>query len=303
MQTIPHDIDFEKYLALREYSDVRQASHWREALADAFANHGVQSGHLLPWQKTFNAVQLRPGEVSIWAGINGHSKSLVTGMMALYLMIETKVCIASMEMKPEKTLQRMVRQAAGCDNVARAYQERFMDWSDGRLWIYDRLDQVPTNTILGLISYCANELGITHIVIDSLMKCGIDEDDRNGEKRFVDQLCQLAKHHNVHIHLVAHMRKGESEAKRPGKFDVMGSSHITNLVDNLFIIHRNKAKEERTRLREDVDENEPDITLTVAKQRHGEWEGVFNFWFHAPSQQLTPWKEQRAMNFDIGPIA
>lgn len=286
MEILPSDIDFEKYLNLREYSDIRSPSHWREEVADAFTHNGQLSGDLLPWGKTHNSVQLRPGEVSIWAGINGHSKSLITGMAALWLLPVTKVCIASMEMKPALTLQRMLRQAAGCNDVAKGFQDRFLDWTDGRLWIYDRADQVPTNVILGMVSYCATELDIKHIVIDSLMKCGIDDDDYNKQKRFVDQLCQLSKQLNVHVHLIAHMRKGESENKRPGKFDVLGSSALTNLVDNLFIVHRNKAKEEKIRLKQEVTDAEPDITLSVAKQRHGDYEGVFNLWFHQASQQI-----------------
>ena len=31
-----------------------------------------------------------------------------------------------------------------------------------------------------------------------------------------------------------------------------------------------------------------DSTLTVAKQRHGEWEGQFKFWFDKDSMQYTP---------------
>jgi twinkle protein len=283
---LSNDIDFEKYLQLGEFSDIRSPSHWRDALAETFRNHGISSGELLPWGKTHSHVQFRQGEVSIWAGINGHSKSLITGMMALWILPVTKVCIASMEMKPPLTLQRMVRQAAGCNDVDEDFQGRFLDWAEGRLWIYDRADQVPTKTILGMVSYCAAELGISHVIIDSLMKCGIDDDDYNKQKRFVDQLCQLSKQLGVHVHLIAHMRKGESENKRPGKFDVLGSSALTNLVDNLFIVHRNKAKEEKIRLKEEVNEDEPDITMTVAKQRHGEYEGVFNLWFHPASQQI-----------------
>jgi len=299
MEILSNDIDFEKYLTLGEYSDVRSPAHWRDEVADAFTNTGELSGDLLPWGKTHPHIQFRPGEVSIWAGINGHSKSLITGMMSLWFLKKTKVCIASMEMKPALTLQRMLRQAAGCNDVAKGFQDKFLDWSEGRLWIYDRADQVPTKVILGMVSYCATELGIAHVVIDSLMKCGIDDDDYNKQKRFVDQLCQISKQLNIHIHLIAHMRKGESEAKRPGKFDVLGSSALTNLVDNLFIVHRNKAKEEKLRTKQEVGDDEPDITLTAAKQRHGDFEGVFNLWFHGHSQQITS-GPNKVIPFNLG---
>lgn len=298
MQIIDDGIDFSKYLNLSHAEEIRNPEHWREELAALFEKQGINSGDLMPWQKTHDYVQFRPGEVSVWAGINGHGKSMVTGQVALWLLKQSKVCIASMEMKPEATLQRMVRQASGVNSVSREYQDYFLDWSKGRLWIYDKLDQVPTESILGMISYCATELQIKHVFVDSLMKCGIDDDNYNSQKRFVDQLCQLAKQLNIHIHLIAHMRKGESEYKRPNKFDVMGSSAITNLIDNLFIIHRNKGKEEKVRLKQDCDES--DQTVTVAKQRHGDYEGVFHFWFHPNSQQFLPSDSVHPMQFQIG---
>ena len=303
MELIP-DIDFEKYLDLKAYSELKDPTAFRDRVHAIFNQDATAYGELLPWAKTYEKVQLRPGEVSIFAGINGHGKSMISGMITLWLLNHAKVCIASMEMKPEATLRRMIRQAAGTANPAERFQDKFLDWSKDRLWIYDRLDQVPTENILGLVSYCKNELGITHIVIDSLMKCGIDDDNYNGQKRFVDQLCQLAKQLGVHIHLIAHMRKGESENKRPTKFDVMGSSAITNLVDNLFVVHRNKAKEEK--LRHDPENKdalwEPDCTVSVEKQRHGEWEGVFGLYFHPASQQYVPRPDKGALPFKMSDV-
>jgi twinkle protein len=43
------------------------------------------------------------------------------------------------------------------------------------------------------------------------MKCVSGEDDYNSQKSFVDELTALARDHNVHIHLVHHIRKLASE--------------------------------------------------------------------------------------------
>lgn len=297
---LPDDIDFEKYLTLREYSDIRSPTHWRDEVAAEFSGNNKTAGELLPWSKTHEAVQFRPGEVTLWAGINGHFKSFVTGMVALWMLPTSKVCVASLEMPPQRTLQRMIRQSVGVNDVSEAYQGHFLDWAHGRLWLYDRADEVPVKTILGMISYCATQLGITQVFIDSLMKCGVDEEDKSAVKRFIDQLCQLAKQLKIHIHLVAHMKKGENEYKRPGKFDVFGSSMITNLIDNLCVVHANKLKQEKIQSKQPVDETEPDITLTWAKQRHGEFEGTFNFWMHKASGQIITNHNNRTMQFNIG---
>jgi len=305
MQIIDDSIDFSKYLQQSHAEEIRNPDYWKDKLAALFEHSGIDSGDLLPWGKTHDRFQVRSGEVTIWAGINGHGKSMLTGQVALWLMQQSRVCIASMEMKPEATLQRMVRQASGVNAVSREYQEHFLSWSKGKLWIYDKLDQVPVDSILGMITYCATELGVKHIFIDSLMKVGIDDDNYNGQKRFVDTLCQLAKQFDIHIHLIAHMRKGESENKKPGKFDVMGSSALTNLVDNLIVVHANKAKQEKVRNKVPVDPKrdytkEPDFELTVAKQRHGEYEGNFALWFHSGCQQFLPSDTNQTMQFKIG---
>lgn len=305
MQIIKDSIDFSKYLQKTQAEEIRNPDYWTDKLAALFEHDGIDSGDLLPWGKTHDRFQLRSGEVTIWAGINGHGKSMITGQVALWLLQQTKVCIASMEMKPEATLQRMVRQASGVNHVSREYQNHFLSWSNGKLWIYDKLDQVPVDSILGMITYCATELGIKHIFIDSLMKVGIDDDNYNGQKRFVDTLCQLAKQFDIHIHLIAHMRKGESENKRPGKFDVMGSSALTNLVDNLLVVHANKSKKANLENEKDpkkIDKlhQDSDFTLSIAKQRHGSYEGAFAFWFHENCQQFLPTNTRQTMQFKIG---
>ena len=72
-------------------------------------------GDKLPWSKTHNAVRLGEGEMSIWSGINGHGKTLMCSQIMTWLMARgRRVLVASMEMKPEETLQWMCSQAAGC---------------------------------------------------------------------------------------------------------------------------------------------------------------------------------------------
>ena len=139
-------------------------------------------------------------------------------------------------------------------------------------------------------------------MIDSLMKCGINDDDYSGQKNFVDHLCWAAKNENVHIHLVVHMRKGKSETERPGKFDVLGSSAITNLVDNLVIIHRNKAKELDVEQENSVNEYEPDATLEVRKNRHGGKEGGIKLYFsdkYLQFNQSPKWQDMRIKMLEV----
>lgn len=286
---IPKDIDFEQFLNLNPDSELRSPSEFVDDLIDEINGRNLTHGALLPWVKSHELFQMRPSEVTCWAGINGHGKSMMTSQVALSLVEQGhKVVMASMEMPPVKTLRRMAQQGSGVMNPSDPFVRHFMEYLSGNLYIYDRLDVVPAEDILGMIAYAATQLGAAHVFIDSLMKCGVADDDIQAQKYFVDRLCQIAKQYKIHIHLVAHMRKGESENKRPNKFDVMGSSHITNLIDNLAIVHSNKAKQELIASGVEVDDDQPDFTLGIAKQRHGEFEGTFALWFDRQSVQFCP---------------
>jgi twinkle protein len=145
-----------------------------------------------------------------------------------------------------------------------------------------------------VIRYCADKLKVKHFVVDSLMKCVRGEDDYNGQKDFVDTLTSLARDLNIHIHLVHHVRKGESEDRPPGKMDAKGSGAIADQVDQVITVWRNKKKErEVEQMRraggtiDDVTRAKPDSMLICDKNRHGEWEGSVALWFHPHSLQYT----------------
>lgn len=260
-------------------------------------------GDCLPWTKTHDKFRMREGEITVWAGINGHGKSNVLGHILCHLLESQKVCLASLEMRPNKLIKRMLRQSSGVENVGVKFHDDWEEATEGSFFIYDQLDSLPSDRILAMCHYAAKKLGSKHIMIDSLMKCGIDEDDYNEQGNFVNKLCWIAKQHNVHIHLVHHMRKGRSEEDIPDKFDVRGASRITDMVDNLVIVHRNKSKERKVARGIEVDVLEPDARLRVAKQRHGEWEGDIMLYFDTPTQQYRSSPDSRPMRVDLERIA
>lgn len=242
-------------------------------------------GDCLPWPKTHDLIRFRPGEVSLWAGINKHGKSLLVGQVILWFPYVVKSLIASLEMPVAAQGERMVKQTLGDGDPTDEYIQMFAEATDN-IWIYDEMQTVQTHRIIALVNYAGQHLGIDHMVIDSLVKCGIAPDDWPRQKAFVDALCQLAKAHQMHIHLVHHMRKGDKEGKEPDKFDIKGAGEITDLVDNIFIVHRNKTKEKKIQTGQHVEEMEPDVKIMCVGQRHGDWEGVINLWRDKSSHQF-----------------
>ena len=294
MQLIPDTINFSAYMEETERHNVRPASDWLQATIDAFyapADSTPIPGML--WEKAKNKVKFRPGEVSVYAGINGHGKSMFLSQVTLDLCYQgERVMVASFEMPPVKQMHRMSRQAYGGREPAIPFLNNFAQWTDGRLWMYDHVGAVEWRKVIAVMRYAVKTFGITHFVVDSLMKCVKGEDDYNAQKDFVNELCAFALAHNVHIHLVHHIRKLENEAKMPGKMDIKGAGAITDQVDNVYIVWRDKRAEAEKK-------GNPNCYVTCEKQRNGEWEGKLGFFFDIESQQYLESPEQRPARYSL----
>lgn len=291
------DGDFDRYLNERdmsEHANVKPATDYVDPLISFFKPSKELYGSGLPWSKTHEQFRLRPSEVTLWPGINGHGKSLVLGQVMLHLLKEQKVCIASFEMLPVTTLARMCRQALGANDPTDEYIQRFCDRAGEKLWLYDQHGTVNPDRVMSVVYYSTEQLGVQHFVIDSLMKCGISEDDYNGQKRFIDRLCAAAKDTGCHIHLVAHSRKAQDELSVPNKMDVKGSGSITDQVDNVMTVWRNKRKEQASSMsKADPDiKDQADTLIICDKQRHGEWEGKIGLWFEPEGMRFRQSKEK-----------
>jgi twinkle protein len=295
------EIDFSLYLKETDAkTHVKPASLWMQELIDGLRNPDKTKKIYLPWEKARNLFHFRPGEVTLWAGQNGHGKTQVVSQVVLSLMGQgERVCIASFEMKPQTTLQRLSRMYAGTNPYSPEYQSEagvqaltdlyseFGEWSDKRLWLYDQTGTVSAEKVIGMARYCAKELGVNHVVIDSLMKCVQGEDDYNGQKNLVDELTALARDNQIHVHLVHHIRKPQNENHVPDKYDNKGSGAITDLVDNVWMVWRNKAKEDDVKAKGQMSNKrtEHDAAILCRKQRNGEDEPTIQLWFDRDSQQ------------------
>ena len=78
-----------------------------------YPSNDILPGFSFEWE-CMNHIRIRPAELSVWAGINGHGKSMIASMVALMgARAGEKTVIASFEMPAHKTLGRMVKQATG----------------------------------------------------------------------------------------------------------------------------------------------------------------------------------------------
>lgn len=290
-----------------EPDELKRPNYFTAAVINSFFPVGGKlPGFDMPWDKI--PFRFLRGEVTTITGTNGHGKSLLWGQVVLAAVeADERCCIASMEMAPASTLKRMVRQSTGKENPDREAIAGCLDWMSDKVWLFDLVGTGKVERLMEVFEFAYRRHGIKQFVIDSMMKCGIAEDDYRAQKSFMDTLCDFATRTGVHIHLVVHARKGDNEAAPVGKMDIKGTGAISDLAFNCFTVWRNKRKEgiikasangEKFELNKgetlnDV-EGQPDAFLICDKSRNVEGaEGKYFLWYHAPSMQYLGRKDDR----------
>ena len=287
--------------------ELANASAFLQDTIDAF--YKKESGLFQsPWENLNYNFQFRESELSLINGVNGHGKSQVVGHLMLEAIRQgAKCCVASMELKPGVLLKRLTRQATCAPTPPEEEIRSANKFISQGLWLFSLTGTAKADRLLEIFSYANRRYGIQFFVIDSLMKCGIGETDYDGQKEFMDKLCDFKNKHNAHVILVTHSRKSENEEKPTGKMDVKGTGSITDLVDNVFIIWRNKIRERAAQAAENHEtltqkEQEyssmPGALLILDKQRNGEgWEGKIGLDFDFSSNQYLGTNKKHPYNY------
>ena len=215
----------------------------------------------------FDWFEFRPGEVTVYTGYNGHGKSLILNQALISVLRHgERMCVFSGEMLPVHQGRRMAKQLVGMDRPSVRDLDDAGEWLRDRCWLFNLSEAATLNRLLEVFAYGYRRYGIRHFVIDSLMMTDVPEDGAgamSAQKDAMRRLATFARSNGVHVHLVAHPRKGDDEKKSPGKMDVAGSGKITDAADNVFSVWADhKEPDERM--------HEPDACLTLWKQRNGD---------------------------------
>ena len=199
------------------------------------------------------------GEISIVSGLNGSGKSSWLNCISLNAIQRGfKVAMFSGELMKEKVKTWLNQVAAGKEFVKKVYgyddfyyvpkdvTAKIDAWTKDKIFLYDNKYGRNWSRLLDSIKNVVEQKGVNLMILDNLMTLDLDSfsgDKNERQSSFVNSLADLAKQANIHIILVAHPRKSLTFLRRE---DIGGSGDITNLADNVYIIHRcNKDFEKR----------------------------------------------------------
>jgi twinkle protein len=202
-----------------------------------------------------------PGGFTVWSGFPGAGKTTILRQFVCHLLKRGEgVFFASLEEHQRDLLIRIAGTAYGQEKPKTQQLQDFCDYYGSQLRIWGMIGISSHRKILSTVQALAKQ-GVTHAVIDSLMKLDIDSGDFDGQRRFANLLAAVSATTGVHIHLVAHPRKAIAADQDAHINDVGGAKEIVAAADNVLFIRRGG---EQT-----MDQTICPMKISIRKQRHG----------------------------------
>lgn len=256
-------------------------THFEEQVQELFRQGANLFGTPTAWQKLTDKLKgWRGGEVTIWSGRNGSGKSTILNQHILDMGQKgVKSCIFSGEMPPARYLRWAIVQHRENDAPTPNAISASLHWMDGKIYILNITGGVTPEKLLSDFEYAARRFDVKHFIIDSLMKVSLDlRDEYNAQKDFMSALCDFVQKFDVHVHLVAHPRKTQSDDDEPGKVDIKGTSHLTDLAHNVLVLNRSSDEsKENTKKKGKVPS---DMQIYIKKNREFGIEGKVHMFFN-----------------------
>lgn len=196
-------------------------------------------------------IGLFAGELTVLSGLNASGKTSWLDCLALNVVQSGfKVALWSGEMQDWRFQgwinqiaagKSYVRKKQGYDNLyytPNQYCDKIGEWLDEKLFLYNNSYGSRWEQLFSDIKEVVEEKGVNLVVLDNLAALCIDSYE--GEKyskqtKFILDVKEYAKSKNIHIILVAHPRKQNDFLR---KESISGTADLTNIADNLFLIHR-----------------------------------------------------------------
>lgn len=195
-------------------------------------------------------IGLNKGEISCLSGVNSSGKSSFLSQVAIEVaQHKYRVALFSGELEENRVLNWIQLQAAGKQFTRPTQYEDYYTvqddtkklinaWIDDKLYIYNNRKGNDIFQVLDRVSDCIKQNKVDLIILDNLMAMdisGITGDKYEKQSSFIKSVKVFARDNDVHVILVAHPRKTIGFLR---KEDISGTADLTNVVDNVFIVHR-----------------------------------------------------------------
>src|SRR5262249_30694089 len=135
-------------------------------------------------------------------------------------------------------------QIIGTDRPTEQAIKAALEWASSGLLVYELTGKQKLEELLAIFDYARSRYGCDVFVIDSLMRLGVAGDDYNSQEGVIFRLVDWAMANGVHVHLVAHAKKGERDRGVPGIEDIKGAMELGANAFNIVSVWRNRKFED-----------------------------------------------------------
>ncbi|WP_299230229.1 AAA family ATPase [uncultured Bacteroides sp.] len=193
------------------------------------------------------------GEVTVLSGLSGAGKSSWLDCVMLNIVQRGYKCACWSGELQDFRFQSWINQIAagknyvkkkeGYDNFYYAPKnvcDKINSWLDDKIFLYNNEYGNKFAQIFDDVKKCVEENGVQLVILDNLMALNLDTydgDKYSQQTKFIYDLKDYAKKSNIHILLVCHPRK-ENANTLLRKESISGTADLTNMCDNLIILHR-----------------------------------------------------------------
>ena len=256
------------------------------------------------------------GELSVWSGGNGSGKSTILNQLAIESILQDyNVLIFSGELRDSRLMKWLNIQLCGKDNLNYNNEkdifypknlETTINITNNKLFIYDNENGNNIETIINAIKDAVKEHKVKMVILDNLMSMNLSSygsDKYDIQTKFVTDLSNLAKKLNIHIHFVCHPRKSTNFLR---KYDISGTADLTNIADNVFIVHRvnndfKKQTQEMFKWKSDNEIYQFDNIIEICKNREQGIQDIFiGQYFEIETKRFLNLKNEEKKYYENG---
>lgn len=248
------------------------------------------------------------GELSVWSGGNGSGKSTILNQLAIEAVKKDyNTLIFSGELKDSRLMKWISLQVCGKSNLM--YNEKYdyyypkdkdavLKSVGDKLFIYDNELGNDVSKIVFAIYDAVKNQNVKMVILDNLMSMNLSsygQDKYDVQTKLITDLSDMAKRLNIHIHFVCHPRKSTSFLR---KYDISGTADLTNIADNVFIVHRvnndfKKQTQEMFKWKSDHELYNFDNIIEICKNREQGIQDMFvGQYFEKETKRFLNYKDE-----------
>ena len=230
---------------------IKSANVYFPKVQDLFQRGEVNNGIRTGWKDFDNLLgRFRPDELSILTGEAGSGKSTLSDNLGYKLAkANHPVLIASFEMKPVAILKKMIAMESlrpMSSHTLESVSPFFVRISSLPIFFLDQYGEIGLSQLKEAIFYGKRRCGVQFVILDHLhffLKYSGDH-ERTAIDQALRDLKAWAMELGIHILLIVHPTKLETENRPIRLNDLKGSSGLKQIPDNVFSIWRSRKPDD-----------------------------------------------------------